>query len=218
MMQVTRGKAFVAWAALLIGGWAVLGQDSKDAPAKDPNEAKPTPGAKVGASAPDFALSDTAGKTVKLADLQDKLVVLEWMNKDCPWSDKSRPVVAELVKKYGDKIVWLGIDSTAKRKAGDYADYARQRQIAFPVLLDADGQVGRAYGAKTTPHVFVIHKGRLVYAGGLHNNPQEDRPAEQVRQYVDEAVEATLAGKPVPVAETTSWGCNVKYAKEAAKP
>lgn len=169
----------------------------------------------VGKSAPDFTLVDSAGKTHRLSDYKDRVVVLEWLNQECPWSVKAVPDVKSLYDRYAKKgVVWLGIDSTHWRRPEQNVKYARDKGIPFPILGDADGKVGRLYGARTTPHLFVIEKGTIVYAGALHNN-QYGRMAEaDARNYVDEALAAVLAGKKVPLSETKPWGCSVKY-KEA---
>lgn len=185
--------------------------------AKEDPSAKPEPPktAQVGQAAPDFVLLDCTGQKHALSESKDKLVVLEWLNKECPWSDRGRPVVHETYRKYADKgVVWFGIDSTHGRRPEVNVQYAKDREIPFPILLDEDGKVGRLYGAKTTPHVFVISKGKLVYAGALHNDPQGDKPKSEVRNYLDEALAAVLAGKDVPVAETKPWGCTVKYRED----
>ncbi len=180
------------------------------------DSAKAAASAKVGAAAPDFTLLDTEGNKHKLSDLKDKVVVLEWLNKECPWSVKGRPFVQKTLEKYKDKgIVWIGIDSTYGRKAADDAAYKKEEKLSFPILMDEDGKIGHLYGAKTTPHLFVIDQGKLVYAGGLHNDQQGTKSKDEFRNYVEEAVAAVLAGKPVPVAETAAWGCPVKYRKEA---
>lgn len=215
-------RLFSGVSVLLIATAFALAADDKpatqpaDKPAAkaDKSDAKPEAKAKVGETAPDFTLPDVAGKKHSFAELKDKVVVLEWINKECPWSVKGRPVVADTLAKYKDKgIVWIGIDSTYGRKASDNEAYAREEKIAFPILLDADGKVGRQYGAATTPHLYVIDKGKLVYAGGLHNDQQGTKPKEEFRNYVSEALDAVLAGKAVPVAETKPWGCPVKYQK-----
>jgi peroxiredoxin len=174
--------------------------------------------AKVGQAAPDFALLDSEGKQRKLSDYSGKVVVLEWLSQQCPWSRKALPIMKDLRKKYDGKgIVWLGLDSTNGRKPEENVQYTKDQGLDFPILMDTEGTVGHLFGARTTPHVFVINKGKLVYAGALNNNQQGDKKADEVRNYLDEALTAVLAGKDVPAAETTPWGCGVKY-KEADKP
>lgn len=86
--------------------------------------------------------------------------------------------------------------------------------MSFPILMDNEGTVGRKYDAKTTPHIYVINKSKLVYKGGLHNNQHGNKKESEVRNYLDEALAAVVAGKEVPVPETKPWGCSVKYKKK----
>jgi peroxiredoxin len=176
--------------------------------------------ATVGEKAPDFTLPDTDGKAHTLSELLDgkKIVVLEWFNPDCPFILKHHQqnhTMIDLAARYRDRgVVWLAINSAAAGKQG--ADLERNRkareeyQMPFPVLMDADGAVGKSYGAKTTPHMFVIAAdGTLAYAGAI----DDDRSPSTLGKtnYVADAVDALLAGKPVPVKETPSYGCGVKY-------
>ncbi len=171
--------------------------------------------AKVGEAAPTFTLLDCEGKKHNLEDLKDKIVVLEWMNQQCPWCIKALPICKKIKEKYAEKgVVWLGIESTHWRKPSENIKFKRDKGIEYPILMDTDGKVGRAYGARTTPHMFVINKGTLVYAGALNNNQHGRKSTDEARDYVDEALATVLADKDVPVAETTPWGCSVKYAKQ----
>lgn len=188
---------------------------------KDEAKKDEAAGAKVGQDGPDFTLKNTAGEEVKLSAYKDKIVVLQWVNKECPWCRGSNEITKDLYKKWTAKgVVWLAIDSTNWTKADETAKYEKEKELPYKTLLDNDGKVGLAYGAKTTPHIFILNKGKLVYAGALHNDQQgsirkkieagEAKP-EEFRNYVDEALTALTDGKPVPVAETKSWGCSVKY-------
>lgn len=196
---------------------SAVGGDQKNPQAaegeKQPAAAKAAP--KVGDAAPEFELKGIDGKTYRPADHKDKLVVLEWINQDCPYSNfktGAGPKAKALSEKYKEKgVVWLAIDSTHYQTVEKNGEYAKQNKIPHPVLMDPDGTAGQAYGAKTTPHVFVIHKGKIVYAGAFDNDPRKDKPKEGYRGYVAEAIEAVLAGKQVPLASTDSWGCSVKY-------
>jgi peroxiredoxin len=225
-MQLARVRVTLTGVFLLATGVA-WGQEGKGqgggrpSRADDPNNG-PAAAATIGQPAPDFTLLDSNGKKHALSDYKDKLVVLEWVNQECPWSLKAVPVVKDLRKKYGDKgVVWLGIDSTWSRKPEDDAKYAKDKELDFAILMDSDGKVGHLYGAKTTPHLFVVNKGRLVYMGGLHNDQYGRKPPAEFRNYVDEALAAVLAGKDVPLPETTAWGCRVGYqdgVNKSAKP
>jgi len=216
-MQI-RSSLTGAVVGLLTLSAAAAGQDAaaRVAPKESAREAPQA--AKVGDSAPDFTLLDATGTKHTLSQYKDKVVVLEWVNQECPWSVKAVPVVNDLHKKYRDKgVVWLGIESTHWRKPEENVRYAKDKEIAYPILMDNDGTVGRLYGAKTTPHLYVINKGKLVYAGALHNNQHGDKKDADVRNYVEEALTAVLAGKDVPLPETRPWGCSVKY-KESKSP
>jgi peroxiredoxin len=176
--------------------------------------------AKVGDAAPAFTLKDTDGKEVKLSDYKGKIVVLEWFNPECPFVKKHHvtfDTMTKLAKDYKDKnVVWLAINSNAEGKQGSAAtDNAKAKtdyKMDYPVLLDTKGETGKAYGAKTTPHMFVIDKeGKLVYAGAIDNDSSVSKLGE--KNYVKNAIDEISAGKKVTDATTTSYGCAVKYAK-----
>ncbi len=166
-----------------------------------------------GSEAPAFALKDVYGKEFKLADFKDKIVVLEWINQDCPVSRGAheKKLMQDSYKKYAAKgVVWLAIDTTNGVQPEKNRVYAAQQSLAYPILHDTDGRVGRAYGAKTTPHMFVIDKGgKLVYSGAI-----DDR---KDKNYVAAALDELLAGKPVSRPKTEPYGCTVKYPK-SSKP
>jgi peroxiredoxin len=175
-----------------------------------------------GAAAPDFAVADATGKTVKLSDYRGKFVVLEWTNPECPFVRKhygSRNM-QDLQKEWGAKdVVWLSVNST-RQDHYEYKDGAQMQawmaaQGGAPqaVLIDATSATGRAYAAKTTPHMFVIAPdGRIVYNGAIDDrrsaNPAD---AKLANNYVRAALTEARAGKPVSVASTTPYGCSVKY-------
>ena len=176
--------------------------------------------ATVGVKAPDFTLPDTDGQKHVLSELLDgkQIVVLEWFNPDCPFILKHHlhhHTMIDLAARYRDRgVVWLAINSAAAGKQG--ADLERNQkarveyQMPFPVLMDADGAVGKSYGAKTTPHMFVIAAdGTLAYAGAIDDDRSPSTPGKT--NYVADALDALLAGKSVPVKETQSYGCGVKY-------
>lgn len=188
---------------LALASSAVALQDDKKPESKSPVE--------IGKDAPAFELKGIDDKTYKLSDYKDKVVVLEWCSKDCPFSNNKQGYLTKMLtlqKKYDGKVVWLGIDSHNAHTAKDVKEFAAAEKIPYPILMDTDGTVGRKYGAKTTPHIFIINKGKLVYMGAPRDNKDESR------QYVADALDAVLAGKDVPLATTTSWGCTVKYRDE----
>ncbi len=226
-MQTRRSMLIVCGLALFAVGLAAA-QEKKPAAPQDPPKpvgqpvanqpagGAPATTAKIGEAAPDFTLLDLEGNKHKLADLKDKVVVLQWFNKDCPVVRKALPATKELAKKYEGKIVWLAIDSTPGRTADENAKYVKEQQLSFPILMDAEQKIGRLYGATNTPHMFVINKGTLVYTGAL--NEDLDKKPTEARQYVDEAITALLAGKAVPVAETKAVGCGIKYQGDKPAP
>jgi peroxiredoxin len=210
--QALRLMAALGLTVTVCPTWAQEGATARRPAGAQPTEASTAPVAKIGQEAPDFTLLDYNGKKYQLASLTDKVVVLEWLNQQCPFSVGNVPVMKELRKKYAGKdIVWLGIESTHWRKPEENAQYAKEKELDFPILMDADGTVGRMYGAKVTPHIFVVNKGKLVYAGAVRAKTEGNKPDASSRNYLDETLSAVLDGKVVPVAETTPWGCSVKY-------
>jgi peroxiredoxin len=177
----------------------------------------------VGEPAPAFTLADTNGQAHSLADLKGKTVVLEWWNCECPFVGKhyGSGNMQKLQKEWTTRgVVWLTISSSAPGKQG-YVEAAKanawmKEKNAAPtaVLLDHDGKAGRAYGAKTTPHMFVIDaKGTVVYAGGIDDRPSTDQAdVATARNFVSAALGEVTAGKPVTVATSQPYGCSVKYA------
>jgi len=180
----------------------------------------------VNQPAPAFSAKDVTGKTVSLADFKGKHVVLEWVNPGCPFVQKhynSANMPATQKDAMSKGVVWLSISSTAK-DAGDYlppAELAKwlQSKSAAPTaaLMDEDGRIGRSYGARTTPHMYLIDpQGKLVYAGAIDSKPTAN-PADikTATNYVTQAVGEALAGKPVSRASTQAYGCAIKYASGA---
>jgi len=209
-MQTQAIRLVTVLAVGLFATWAWAQDAGQGAKSADKSDAVSS--AKLGQDAPDFTLLDYSGKKFQLATLKDKIVVLEWLNQQCPFSVGNVPVMTDLRKKYAGKdIVWLGIESTFWRKPEENAQYAKEKDLEFPILMDTDGTVGRLYGAKVTPHVFVIAKGKLVYAGAVRSKAEGSKPEETSRNYLDETLTAVLDGTSVPVTETTPWGCSVKY-------
>ncbi len=177
----------------------------------------------VGKPAPEFTATDSNGKSHKLSDFKGKTVVLEWTNPDCPFVQKHytsgnmQALQADATK---DGIVWLSINSGAPGKQGHMDGAGANRSVAATkarqtaYLLDANGQVGKLYSARTTPHMFVIDpKGTLAYMGGIDSNSSAD-PAtiKTSTNYVKAALADLKAGKPVKTATSQPYGCSVKYA------
>lgn len=178
--------------------------------------------AKVNEGAPTFEVKDAQGKAHRLADYKGKWVVLEWYNKDCPYvkkhygSGNMQKLQGEFT---GKGVQWLTVISSAKGTQG-YLEPKEALQVATEakaastaILLDEKGVMGRAYGAKTTPHMFVINpEGKVVYAGAIDDN---DSASPEViaksKNYVASALAAGLEGKPIEVSSTRPYGCGVKY-------
>jgi len=180
-------------------------------------------GVAVGSAAPDFSLKNQAGKTVHLSDFKGKLVVLEWVNPDCPFVHKHYDSgnMQGLQKKYTAKgVEWLTIDSSAEGSEGylggpkDAKAFIKERHAAMSdLLLDHAGAVGMAYGAKTTPTMFVIRRdGRVAYEGAIDDKASTDvADVPTAKNYVAVALDEIEAGKPVTVTQTRSYGCSIKY-------
>ena len=177
----------------------------------------------VGQAAPAFSATDTTGKPVALADFKGKHVVLEWVNPGCPFVQKhynsgNMPATQKSATSKG--VVWLAVSSTAKeasdyKSPGDLSSWL-QGKGASPTatLMDLDGKVGRAYGARTTPHMYVIDpQGKLIYAGAIDSKPTANPDdIKTAVNYVNQAVGEALEGKPVSQATTRAYGCSIKYA------
>ncbi len=178
--------------------------------------------AMVGQPAPAFTATDTAGKRVSLADFKGKHVVLEWVNLGCPYVVKhydSANMQGTQKEATAKGVVWLAVNSTTAEH-GDYktpaamAQWMQQHKAsASATLMDTDGKVGRAYGARTTPHLYIVDpQGLLVYAGGIDNKPTPN-PADiaGATNHVKVALADALAGRPIALPTTRPYGCSVKY-------
>ena len=176
------------------------------------------PGVDVGDKAPQFTLSDSTGNEVSLADFKGKVVVLEWVNPDCPFVKRhyKEGSMKHLSSAYSESmgVVWLTINSTNYMDASANAAFVKKEGITWPVLVDQDGAVGHAYGAATTPHMFVIGKdGKVVYDGAIDDDPRGNMEAGARTNYVSDALNDLAAGKTVSTPETKPYGCSVKYKK-----
>lgn len=199
--------AFAAFTAITV--FAALAVTADAAPA-------------VGGPAPDFTLADANGKEVSLSDFRGKTVVLEWHNPGCPFVQKhygSGNMQEAQAAATKDGVVWLTINSGAPGKQGHMSGAEAKAVLAqsgarpTAYLLDPSGVVGKAYDAKTTPHMYIVDKaGTLVYAGGIDDKPTAN-PADinGARNHVLAALSELKAGKPVSVATSRPYGCAVKY-------
>ncbi len=179
-------------------------------------------GPRVGQPVPDFSAVDTNGDSWTLADLKGKTVVLEWTNHECPYVRKhysTRNMQSLQKEAAGKGFVWLSVISSAPGKQGhvspEEASRLTKARNAFPkaVLLDATGEMGRAYNASTTPHMFIIGPdGILLYMGGIDDRPTSNvKDVERAENYVRKAFTDISAGRGVAQAMTRPYGCSVKY-------
>ena len=176
----------------------------------------------VGSAAPDFSLPDANGKTQTLSQYKGKTVVLEWNNPGCPFVQKhysSGNIPKQQADATKEGVVWLTINSGASGKqghldnAGAQAFVAQYHAAPSAYLFDGDGKVGHLYGAKTTPHMYIIDAGgTLRYMGGTDSIASTDKDdLAQATQYVPQALAELKAGKPVSIATSEPYGCGVKY-------
>ena len=178
--------------------------------------------ATVGQPAPSFTVTDASGKVVSLADFKGKTVVLEWVNPGCPYVRKhydSANMQATQKGAVDKSVVWLAVNSTAQghydyKKPVDMAAWMTgQKAAATATLMDSDGKTGKAYGARTTPHLYIVDaKGTLVYAGGIDDKPSSN-PADvkTAKNFVTAALGDIAAGKTVAQPVKRPYGCSVKY-------
>ncbi len=175
-------------------------------------------GGTVGDEAPAFTLTDLDGSSHSLADYAGKTVVLEWVNPNCPFSDRhaKEATMADLADKH-DEVVWLGINSTAANhrdflEPAEHAEWADKNGVDYAILYDETGETGKAYGAKTTPHMYIIDgDGTIVYNGAIDDDPPGRKDQAERANYVDTGLVALAAGNDVDPASTKPYGCSVKY-------
>jgi peroxiredoxin len=217
MISRTKIATIVGLSVALVGASVALAQ-------KDSKEPK---GAKLNEKAPAFTLKDTKGVEHRLADHAGKIVVLEWFNPDCPYCRGvyENGIVAKTIKDLkaiDPNVVYMAVNSTAMGMGGPVSaedvskqseDFIKKNKLEIPVLIDHDGTVGRLYGARTTPHMFVIDaEGKLRYEGAFTDD-SSTKKAEYMN-YVVNAVKQVHAKETVSPESTKSWGCSVKYAKK----
>lgn len=213
MNRLTKSILFGAVLALGISAFALAQQESAVAV---------TAAIAIDQPAPEFTLKDVDGKDVKLSQFKGKTVVLEWVNYDCPFVHKhySSGNMQKLQGIYTKKdIVWLSICSSAPGKQGYFptADLkkrmAEEKAVPTDYLIDENGAVGKLYGAKTTPHMFIVDsKGVLRYAGAIDDTPStKAADIEKATNYVAAGLDALVAGKSVAVKTSMPYGCSVKY-------
>jgi peroxiredoxin len=204
----------IIFAALCLGALLGVTVSAQTAPAAP---------AAIGQPAPNFTLQGSDGKKHSLAHYKGKYVVLEWTNPQCPFVHKfydSHTMQGLQKKETAKGVVWLRINSNAEGHEGyqspsDLAAYVKEQHVAATAsLIDPTGKVGHMYGARTTPHMFVIDpKGVLIYAGGIDNKPSTNvDDIATATNYVTAALDESMAGKPVTTPSAPPYGCAVKYA------
>ena len=219
-------------AAVVLGAVSLTAamQDSTTTAPATPDKPAAPEKATVDALAPNFTLKDSNGATHSLSDFKGKIVVLEWFSSACPYSGKesgasvhSSGRVADAqkqMKEIDENVVYLLIDSTANQPA----DKVKEASVAAlkkygneaPLLMDYSGQVGHMYGARTTPHVYVIdEEGILRYSGAFDDNSRGKNP--ESTNYAVNTVKQIKAGETVSPSETRPWGCGVKYNRNPSK-
>lgn len=169
--------------------------------------------AEVGQPAPDFTLKGVDGQAVSLSRYKGKMVVLEWINPECPFVQRhyATGTMKHLATRYAEKgVVWLAINSTRTATSESNALWVKKHEIGYPILDDHEGKVGNLYSAKTTPQMFILDPaGGLVYQGAIDDDRKGDK-SDRVN-YVQKALDELLAGKPVTTTQTKPYGCSVKY-------
>ena len=210
--------------ALLIVAATILGVATQPPPAVPPTgipvsqEKKTT--AEIGEKAPPFELKDQHGKTHKLADYKDKIVVLEWFNETCPYCKKAWGIglvskLLEDLQTSTTEVVYLAINSTANRPEEEVLEggkeFLDELEVPASMLMDYDGKVGREYGARTTPHMYVIDTdGVLVYQGALSDD-RRFKEGKDAKTHIMRVVHQLNAGEEVSPSYVQPWGCPVKY-------
>lgn len=176
----------------------------------------------AGKKAPDFTFTDIEGAQAKLSDFRGKYFVIEWFNHGCPFVGKhyKSDKMQSLQRTYTEAgVVWIAVNSTSDGNE-NYRDAAMSRKEAEAkgtsatyIVLDPSGEIGRLYGAKTTPHIFIIDpEGKIIYAGAADSvNSTDVEDIEKATNYIDLALSEALSGKEVSTPETKPYGCSVKY-------
>ena len=204
---------FLAAALLMLGAFLTVPMAGAGARADEIKAGKP---------APDFTFTDIEGTTAKLSDFRGKYVVLEWFNHGCPFTEKhyKSDKMQDLQRKYtGAGVVWIAVNSTSDTHA-NYMDAVMTGKEAEAygtsatyIVLDPSGKIGKLYGAKTTPDIFIVDpQGKIIYTGAADSiNSTDTSDIPKARNYIDLALTEAMAGKPVATPETKPYGCSVKY-------
>lgn len=169
--------------------------------------------------APDFTLTDHAGKTHTLSDYRGKTVVLEWTNPECPFVVRhyEAGTMTDLAAAYADKdVVWLAVNTTSHFDHAKNKAFADKYDLPYPVLDDRDGTVGRKYNVTRTPEMVIIDKsGAIAYYGAIDDDSRGNK--EQIINYVKKALDELLTGNDVSMSKTAPYGCTIKWAPQPAE-
>jgi peroxiredoxin len=180
--------------------------------------------AKLDEKAPEFELKDCKGQTHKLSDYKDKIIILEWTSPQCPYvqrlyTTRDMQRAYEQLKKLDKKIVWLAINSNQRATARGHEHWIKRHEIKYPILIDAKGEVGKLYDARRTPHMFVIDsKGILKYHGAIDDNRLGVKTADELVNYVVQAVKQIRDEETVRPNYVKPYGCSIKYLPEGQLP
>jgi peroxiredoxin len=170
---------------------------------------EPTQKVELGEIVPDFALKDHEGAMIRLSDFRGKIVVLEWINLECPFVQRHyrEETFKNTAGKYNQKqVAWIAINSTHWAKASSNKQWHDKYQLPYPILDDSAGRVGRLFAAKTTPHMFIINKdGRLVYSGGIDDDASGSLGEKRI-PYVRQALDDLIAGNLPKTQQTKPYG------------
>lgn len=179
--------------------------------------------ARIGELAPSFNLKDASGKSYSLSDYKGKIVVLQWISQDCPVCIRvsSTGLVDDMlktIKGIDGNVVHLTIHSNAGAKISKSAEYLKKYNIKSPALDDTNGRIGRIYGAKTTPHMYVIDKEGILRYSGAIDDDQAGRKGSDATNYVVNAIQQIATNETVTPDKTKSYGCSIKYASASQRP
>lgn len=193
-------------------------QKRKQPESERPQQRRVSQIAKIGKPAPNFRLKDSSGKNYTLADYKGKIVVLQWISPICPVCVRvsSTSVVGDMlktIKGIDSDFVHLTIHSNDGAKIAKSTEYLKKYDIKSPALDDTSGRVGRMYGAKTTPHMFVIDKKGILRYSGAIDDDDSGRKGSEATNYVINAIQQIVANETVSPDSTKSYGCQIKYAK-----
>ncbi len=199
-------------------------EDQPDDQADEEAEAEEPDAPVIGEPAPDFTLEDEEGNSHTLSDYRGETVVLEWFNIPCPYVVRhyEEGTFANLIDEFEDDhdLTWLAVDTTFDNTPEDTLEWKEEtediRPHDYPVLQDPDGDVGRLYEARTTPHMFVIdEEGILQYMGGIDDDPRGSEEPEDRQRYVEQALAALADGDAPETTEAEPYGCTVKYDEDS---